>query len=350
MAQASWPGLFVEQLEGTREENAQVLVESFVHERRAEDLYLDFIEKKDPARAELSDDDRRNYAKAISGFAHSDGGVVVWGIAARKEKKGDPESPDVAFAKRPIANLRAFHSNLNDYVWHATTPPVDGVRNIPIWENKNQGRGYLVTYVPVGLNPPYRAPAICNNHFYKRAGSRFYPMEPYDIRDVIFRFSYPKIQLAFDREDLHVAQDKHVYSLGISIRNAGPRILESWKIVVEIPQILLVQVPQQLGQIGFAERWSPDHSGQVKQLSFVSHPRKHPIWVEFIPILPEDELKFAGKDAARRLSYSVTNEIFHHHLPQTIRWRFYAEQAPMQAGTIHLKEAYEPGEINFCNF
>lgn len=349
MAQRSWPELFLEQLEATPEQDRSAVVETFVRERRPEDLYLDFVEKKDSSKAQLSDDDRRNYAKAISGFAHSDGGLLVWGIAARKERKGDPESPDVASANKPIANIKAFHTNLNDYLRLATTPPVDGVRNILVLQNQKHERGYLVTYVPIGLNPPYRA-SICNNNFYKRAGSTFYHMEPYDIRDVINRFNYPKIRLDFEREDVLQEQDHHVYSLAISIKNEGPQILESWKLVVEIPHVLMEGVLRQFETIGFRRKMTNRGAMQYVGYEYTSHPLQHPIGIGVIPILPEDEHELASRYSNKRLYYAVTSQIYRQHLPQVIYWRFYADRAPMLSGKIHVKESYEPGEQQFCFF
>jgi hypothetical protein len=52
-----------------------------------EDLHLDFKQLQRPFEHR---DDKRNLAKALSGFANSDGGIIIWGIDAR-EKNGEPD-------------------------------------------------------------------------------------------------------------------------------------------------------------------------------------------------------------------------------------------------------------------
>jgi hypothetical protein len=58
-------------------------------ERKAEEgLYLDFKQKSDRWGPALNDD-KANLAKAISGFANTDGGLIVWGVKARADKKDE---------------------------------------------------------------------------------------------------------------------------------------------------------------------------------------------------------------------------------------------------------------------
>jgi len=349
MPDRKWPDLFVEELEGMEENRRCAVLHEFVASNRPEDLYLDFVTKKDSTKADLSDDDRRNFAKAASGYAHSDGGILIWGIEARRQKGGDPESPDVASARKPIANLRAFHSNLNAYIPQATKPTVDGIRNLIVWEDERKETGYVVTHVPVGLTPPYRA-TICNNHFYKRSGSSFYPMEPYDIRDVIFRFDYPKIKLSFVREDMNLASDVHVYSLGVTIRNEGPHMLQQWKLVVDIPEVLLGPNLDLSGQTGFRVKHIRIGSRDYRRFVLASHPLTGDVRIAFIPVFPEEEIQLAGATLPRKLRYAITTSIYHDQLPQRISWRFYADRGPMQSGEILIKQRYDPGEQEFSFF
>ncbi len=62
-----------------------------------EDSHLEFKEKSNPKNANLSDDDQTNYSKALSGFANSDGGVLIWGITCKKEN-----DMDMVSEKKPI--------------------------------------------------------------------------------------------------------------------------------------------------------------------------------------------------------------------------------------------------------
>src|SRR6516164_3912645 len=235
MPSRSFADLFIEELQQYGFHGWKI-IEQFVSEQQAEDTYLDFVEKADPNTAALSIDDKRNLSKAISGFAHSDGGVLIWGISARRAEQ-DLESPDVARELKPIQNLDAFYTNLNSEVRNATRPAVDGVLNYKL--SKADGSGYVVTSVPVGLYPPYRAQQ-CNNNFYKRAGSSFYAMEPYDLRDVVLRGQYPKVTLEFGWRLCRVSQNgrSHLNEIILTLHNSGPKALERWKLVIEYPETL----------------------------------------------------------------------------------------------------------------
>ena len=96
-------------------------VASFIDQKQEEHLHLDF---KLVANSELtSKDDKRNLAKAISGFANSDGGIIIWGVDARKNADG----VDCAAAIVELSNPALMVSRLNAMTGEATTPIVDGV-------------------------------------------------------------------------------------------------------------------------------------------------------------------------------------------------------------------------------
>jgi hypothetical protein len=61
-------------------------IESYVELKQEEHLHLDFKTLKN---AELTiRDDKLNIARCISCFANSSGGIIVWGIDARKNSDG----------------------------------------------------------------------------------------------------------------------------------------------------------------------------------------------------------------------------------------------------------------------
>src|ERR1044072_6944125 len=51
-----------------------------------ERLPFDYKTKTDTRTPALDDSDKRNLAKAISGFANSGGGVLLWGIKGEEDK------------------------------------------------------------------------------------------------------------------------------------------------------------------------------------------------------------------------------------------------------------------------
>src|SRR5262245_20334634 len=97
--------LFAEILSGKHKR-----IKQFVEEGQAEGLHLDFKQKADRSHGKPGPEDKRTYSEALSGFANSDGGVIVWGVKCQARSGGDP---DVATELKPITGHRAFTTNLN---------------------------------------------------------------------------------------------------------------------------------------------------------------------------------------------------------------------------------------------
>lgn len=163
-------------------------IQAFVAERRAEDVQLDFKTVNSPA---MNGDDKKNFAKALSGFANSSGGLVVWGIDARKTRRNGQEI-DCASRLCPITDIAVFCSKLNDFEGQFVCPIVDGVRHKMISTTGTQG--YAVTLIPESFAAPHMAKGG-EGRYYKRSGDSFYPMEHFDIEDMFGRRKKPDLNL-----------------------------------------------------------------------------------------------------------------------------------------------------------
>lgn len=162
----------------------------FVADRQEENLHVEF---KTVADAALSNaDDRRNLARAVSGFANSEGGLVVWGVVARKDGQG----VDCAESLKPIPNVARLLSRLNELTGDATSPTVPGVQHRIVGE-LDDGAGYAITMVPVSDTGPHMAKLSVDQYF-KRAGDSFLKMEHFDIADMFGRRPKPALHFRFD--------------------------------------------------------------------------------------------------------------------------------------------------------
>ena len=158
----------------------------YITKGQEENIYLDF---KTINRADLShSDDKKNLAKAMSGFANSSGGLVIWGIDARKNADG----VDCASEKKEIDPLPLFVARLNELTGNAVSPIVEGVRHKPI--PSNGGTGFAVTLVPESDSGPHMA-KLGEDRYYKRSGDSFYKMEHFDLEDMFGRRKKPKLNL-----------------------------------------------------------------------------------------------------------------------------------------------------------
>ena len=161
-------------------------IEAFVADKREEDLQLEF--KTVSSSGMENRDDRKNFAKALSGFANSSGGLMVWGINARKNER----KVDCAVEVKPIEDISLFYAKLNEFTGQFVLPIVDGVRHRKI---KAAGTGgYAVTLIPESYASPHMAKGG-EDRYYKRSGDSFYRMEHYDIEDMFGRRKKPKLIL-----------------------------------------------------------------------------------------------------------------------------------------------------------
>lgn len=182
------------------------MIEDFVEQKQQENLHLDF---KTLASPSFTGDDRRNLAKAVSGFGNSDGGVVVWGIDARPDEDGI----DAAQELKPTRNVRLAHSRLESLTGESATPIVDGVEHDPI--EQSSGVGFLKSYIPASDCGPHMA-GLREHRYYKRSGDSFRRMEHFDLEDMFGRRPRPVLSLYTD-----VRVEGERLAVVVGIRNAG---------------------------------------------------------------------------------------------------------------------------------
>jgi len=139
---------------------AEVL--SFIAQPVTEELFLDYKRSADDGiGAALHNTDRRNLAKAISGFGNSEGGVIVWGVDCRN----DQTLGDIPTAPIRINSPVRFKTWLEQATSGLTVPPHDGVVHHAIAE------GFVLSFVPAGSHPPYQT--VGDLSYFIRAGSNF---------------------------------------------------------------------------------------------------------------------------------------------------------------------------------
>jgi hypothetical protein len=160
-------------------------IRDFVSQGREEDLHLDF---KTVAAPTLSPDDRRNLAIALSGFANSDGGIIVWGVDARLNSQG----VDCASALVEVPNVQLCLTKLNEFTGQCVSPLVDGVNHRAI--ETTGGAGFCASLIPASQSGPHMAKCR-EDRYYKRSGSVFYRLEHFDLEDLFGRRPKPALHL-----------------------------------------------------------------------------------------------------------------------------------------------------------
>jgi hypothetical protein len=168
-------------------------IETFIKEGKEENLQLDFKEINRPDLTHK--DDKKNLAKALSGFANSSGGIIVWGVKAKKNQDGI----DCAQEKAIIENIPLFVSKLNEFTGISVNPIVDGVLHKPIVVNEKNG--FAITYIPESESGPHMA-KFSEDRYYKRSGDSFYKMEHIDLEDMFGRRKKLNLEMIAEVTDI----------------------------------------------------------------------------------------------------------------------------------------------------
>ena len=198
----------------------ETALDELILTRQAEELFLDFKRSADSTGSKLHDDDRKNLAKAISGFGNSEGGVIIWGIDCSR----DSDHADVAHTKYPIQNVKRFVSWLEGAISGCTVPPHTTVQNKAIVTN--QDHGFVVTLIPKSNHAPHQVAlhGKYQHNYYIRAGSNFERTPHAVLAGMFGRRPQPHVFHRYVLGHAELVNEKIKFDVGLMIHNEGPGI------------------------------------------------------------------------------------------------------------------------------
>lgn len=162
-------------------------------------------------------DDRTNLGKAISGFANADGGIIVWGVDARKDERD--EGIDQVVETPGLANPRLTLARLNDLAGEATAPVVIGVQTRLV--KRRLGPSFALTYVPASDSGPHMCMLGAETHrYFARAAGRFSKLEHFQIADMFGRRARPRLAI----EIYPRLETQYAYGFRVTNSGRGPAI------------------------------------------------------------------------------------------------------------------------------
>lgn len=282
------------------------LLERWVAEQQQEDLRLDF--KIVAGGSTLNKDDRRNLTEAVSGFANADGGLIVWGIDARK----NADNVDAACALKPVASAAAVLSQLREHPGQVTSPVVDGVEHRLI-EGAEAGTGYLLTFIPTSDRGPHMA---SDKRYYKRNGASFLKMEHFDVADMFGRRQRPDVRLVLGyTKEADSTGDHHKYRLMAKLRNHGRARAREFKVIISMPADVMGWDPTRV------DRREVDRRRELE-----TQMRDYVHFQNLVPLFPGEEVsaQFDGQDF--QMTHAL-HDLFHGRWP-TVTITIYQDDCP----------------------
>jgi hypothetical protein len=191
------------------------VIESMIQSRHAENEFLEFkVGTLNPKEA------KRYWSRAVSGFANSEGGVLIWGVDARKMPSDDDPSVeiDAAFQAVPVPKPIEFADLLRRLLLEATIDPVSGIEVLSI--PATNGGGFVVCFVPEGKHKPYRAALEESRNYYQRIGDSFSVISHSFLRSLFYPQLSPALSITVSFKVTSVEEDE-IISGRVSLHNSG---------------------------------------------------------------------------------------------------------------------------------
>jgi len=201
-----------------------------------ERMHVDFKQKHDRRDSKLADDDKKNLAKAVSGFANSGGGVLIWGIE------------DKTMSSKPVTYVQHFVASLLELAPQVTDPIVLDIDGDWIPSDAKSGQeGFGVIFIPESLLPPHRVMLNykdIKNHYYVRSGESFVVASHTQLEDMFGRRPKPKLALSTKVVISSQSGSKYQLYVMLGIENKGRGCAKSPFLSVK------VHPPYQISQYG----------------------------------------------------------------------------------------------------
>jgi len=200
-------------------------IRELIDDGEAEGVYL---ECKAPHVPRLSRDLKAKLAQAISGFANTAGGVIIWGVSTTKHAES---GLDILTQIEPIASCKRFAQQIDRAIPTLTTPPIQTGASRVLHRRKTDTRGVVVTYIPQTTGDPVRS--TIDRRWYLRSGDQFIEM-PYQVLQRMFAAtSSPDLHFVFHHELVSLGEGE-AWKLPIAIENRSSAVAEHVLVSVEI--------------------------------------------------------------------------------------------------------------------
>jgi len=200
-------------------------IQALVDAGEAEGLYL---ECKAPSSPSLSREQKANLGRAVSGFANTVGGVIIWGVSTTRHAHSDL---DILTQLEPLGSIASFSRQVANTIPSLTTPSISSAQSRILKTSSKETRGLLITYIPQLRTGPVQSNS--DSLFYFRSGDEFV-IAPYDLIRRLFSFTeVPDLRIHLEPALVKKREDGS-WEIPLTIRNLSPAMAEHVDLFIQI--------------------------------------------------------------------------------------------------------------------
>lgn len=338
----------------------QSRVEEYITQGIEESLTLDY---KAAGSLAKTDGKRTEITKDVSAMANSAGGIIIYGMTEDATNRHLPGAID------PVDRNQISKEWLEQIISNIR-PKIDGLVIYPVSISTAPNH---VVYV-VDIPQSHTAHQATDKRYYKRFNFQSEPMEDYEIRDVMGRGQYPRIELEFEivvtQEEFTTGGTTYVGGMPINLPGQQPKpievhIVDKYKLVIwafnsgrvyaqyvnafiEIPDVLLPPEPEdeEMLLIIGGERDKHDVDGALYYRHYDDNTTRDIIGFErsglggsspnygparHVPILPGRHYGFEDVDLRSDFESISLENLY-------IEWEVFADNAPALKGKIAIAD------------
>lgn len=285
------------------EREGESVLEEMLQQNTPESVDLEFKTKAERHRAGLNGDDKKHLGRALSAFANSAGGLLIFGACARTI-----DEVDRLVDLEPIPDIDRFASEVRTLCGQYLMPRHDGIRQTTVYKQDDQSQGYLAIYVERSERRPHQSKAPKDGRYYKRAGDSTFPMEHYDIEDAFNRKAVPILEFEASIAKVRPVAygDGFLLLIALALRNNG-------EAPVRYPYMALEDVDTTIYQGGYEDeqpRWRYTRHSPGEQLT-------------------------GGADDVIHMGRAQIAGFLHYSLTKDVNGRYYLHRRELGTAVIH---------------
>lgn len=199
-------------------------LEQMISGGEAESLYY---ECKAPSDPKVGKDTRLHLAKACSGFANTNGGIIIYGMSTTKHGHS---GLDVMTQLEPIGNVKSFAQQIENAIPSLTTPSFMCSVKV-VRQNASDTRGIVLVHIPKAQSDPVQSNV--DSLFYYRSGDDFV-VAPYEMIKRLFAATESPDLLPYCQDRILSKNADGMWEIPVSVQNQSSAIGEHVKCVLKI--------------------------------------------------------------------------------------------------------------------